>query len=64
MYNSSYHLLFDCICFLHEREVFYEKTGVPFDFECLTKDDACIAREAAILGKNIYMKMCDVAAQL
>jgi hypothetical protein len=49
---------------LHEREVFYEKTGVPFDFECLTKDDACIAREAAILGKNIYMKMCDVAAQL
>jgi hypothetical protein len=52
MYNSSYHLLFDRICFSHEREVFYEKT-----------DDACIAREAAIVGKNIYMKMCDVAAQ-
>jgi hypothetical protein len=56
-YNSSYHLLFECICFWDEREAFFQLTGFPFEFDCLVKDDAQLPREAAILGKSIYTKI-------
>jgi hypothetical protein len=35
-------------------------TGVPFEFEVLTRDDATIAREAAILGKRIFVRLCEM----
>jgi hypothetical protein len=56
-YNSSYHLLFECISFWDERELFFQHTGVPFEFEHLLVDDVQLAREAAILGKSIFVKI-------
>jgi hypothetical protein len=46
------------MCFSNEREIFFQRTGVPFDFDCLKIDDRQIAREAAILGKNVFSCIC------
>jgi hypothetical protein len=37
--------------------IFCQKTGVPFDFDVLKRDDALIARELAMLGKKIFLRM-------
>jgi hypothetical protein len=60
VYNSSYHLLFDCSIFAEERRCFLSSTGVPFSYEVLTVDDALIAREAAILGKKIFFRLSEM----
>jgi hypothetical protein len=59
-YNNLYHLLFECTRFTEERLSFFNITGVPLDFECLKVDERELTREAAIVGKTIYFKMCDV----
>ncbi len=58
-YNSSFHVLFECTCFLNERDIFFQRSGVPFGFKCLKIDDRLIAREAAIVGKSIFSRICE-----
>jgi hypothetical protein len=55
--NSSVHLLFECTLFERERVNFVRAVGVPFEFSCLTKDDAQMARAVVDLGIAIYEKV-------
>jgi hypothetical protein len=57
VHNCSAHLLFECKNFETEREGFFQSTGVPFDFDCLTRDDVTISRAAVKLGKEIFVKV-------
>ncbi len=59
-YNSSYHILFDCVLFSEERDEFISEAGVPFEFACLTIDEPRTAKAAAILGKRILAKLSEM----
>jgi hypothetical protein len=47
--------------FEEERRNFLVTTGVPFRFEVLTCDDGFIAREAANLGRRIFVRLCEMS---
>jgi hypothetical protein len=62
VYNSSFHVLFECVLFEAARERFYCNAGVPFEFEALKNDDRIVARNAAKCGKEIFEQvaaLCD-----
>jgi hypothetical protein len=61
LYNSSFHILFECPNFDDERSCFLNSTGVPFSYDALTRDDAICAREVAVLGKKIYLHLCQMS---
>jgi hypothetical protein len=66
-YNSSFHILFECQLFLAERDAFFLRTGVPFEFECLKVDDKTLSREAVALGKNVFKlisEQCEIEPSL
>jgi hypothetical protein len=57
VYNSSFHVLFECVLFEQARERFYCNAGVPFNFDALKSDDRVVARNAAKCGKEIFERM-------
>jgi hypothetical protein len=52
---------FECPNFDDERSCFLNSTGVPFSYDVLTRDDAICAREAAVLGKKIFLRLCQMS---
>ncbi len=59
--NSAWHLLFRCPIFQREQDLFFQQTGVTFEYDALLINDSVTARQAALTGRYIfimYVNLC------